>query len=65
MNSKIIEILFEIGGAVAQQIYDAVNRGDVEELRRLAATWPEPIRLKLVLLEAEAMARRAATKSTS
>jgi len=59
MSVETIASIFEIGSAVVRHIFDAVKRGDHEEIRRLADVWPEPIRSRLALLEAEAKAKAA------
>jgi hypothetical protein len=55
---NIIKTCFEIGGAIAQQIFSAIKRGDSKTIRRLADVFPEPLKSRIVLLEAEAEARR-------
>lgn len=60
MNPDTLLTIFDIGAAVARQIFNAVSKGEVEELRRLADVWPEPMKSRLALLEVEAKARRRA-----
>jgi nucleoside 2-deoxyribosyltransferase len=50
--------VFELGGMIAKHIWDAVERGDTTEVRRLADVWPEPIASRLVLMAQEAEVRR-------
>jgi len=60
LSREVLDMLLDIGSGVARQVFDAVSRGDVDEVRRLAETWPEPLALKAELLAAEAEARRIA-----
>lgn len=50
--------MFELGGMIAQHIWETVERGDTAEVRRLVDVWPEPIATRLVLMEQEAEVRR-------
>lgn len=58
MDAKTLEMIFEIGGAVVQHIFNSVKNGNSEELRRLADVWPAPIKSRLALLAIETKARK-------
>ena len=57
MNPETIGTLFEIGGRIVKHIWEAIQRGDEAELRRLSDVWPEPIKTRISLLAAEEKAR--------
>jgi hypothetical protein len=63
MTPETIKTLLEIAGEIAGQIWEAIQRGDEEELRRLSDVWPEPTRSRLSLLAAEEKARARVRKS--
>lgn len=56
--STILDIIVDMG----KYLFDLVRRGRSEEIRRLQDVWPEEIRPRLVLLEAEAEIRRRANQ---
>lgn len=59
MSPETLRTIFSIGGAIAEHIWRVVQRGDEQELRRLADVWPKPIASRLALLAAEEKARKA------
>jgi hypothetical protein len=63
MNPETMKTLFSIAGEIVGQIWDAIKRGDDEELRRLSDVWPEETRTRLALLAAEEKARARVRKS--
>lgn len=58
MNPKMIALLFEIGGAMAQHIWQAIESDDQETLRKLSEVWPKPIRSSIALMQVEHKARQ-------
>lgn len=63
MSPETIQTLFEIGGAIARHIWEAIKSDNVKELEHLKKVWPPPISSKIALLEAEEKARQKAKQA--
>jgi len=57
VNIDTVKMLLGIAGDMTKHIWDVIQRGDKEELRRLTDVWPQSIKTRISLLAAEEKAR--------
>lgn len=58
MSRDTVELIFNVGQAVARRLWDAFKNKDQAEVRRLADVLPEPLKSEVALRYQEEMARQ-------